>query len=152
MARSAIAGSRSTFQGDGCSCGEEVCHPERAQIPSERSESRDLHLVVIPSERSESRDRHLVVIPSERSESRDRHLVVIPSERSESRDLHLPSVLELRNADLEPRSRGISGSAPLRVEPAAPVHRSSPSRTSRSLMVRGKDLPTCAERIRPFQI
>jgi len=28
------------------------------------------------------------VIPSERSESRDLHLGVIPSERSESRDLH----------------------------------------------------------------
>jgi hypothetical protein len=52
-------------------------------IPSERSESRDLHLLVVPSERSAH-----AVIPSERSESRDLHLLVVPSERSESRDLH----------------------------------------------------------------
>jgi hypothetical protein len=38
---------------------------------------------VIPSERSESRDLHLLVVPSERSAH-----AVIPSERSESRDLH----------------------------------------------------------------
>ncbi|HEU4722941.1 MAG TPA: hypothetical protein VFS59_16390, partial [Gemmatimonadaceae bacterium] len=57
-------------------------------IPSERSESRDLHTAVIPSERSESRDLHTAVIPSERGESRDLHTAVIPSERSESRDLH----------------------------------------------------------------
>jgi MFS family permease len=47
------------------------------------------HASVIPSEHSESRDLH-PVIPSERSESRNLH-PVIPSERSESRDLHLPS-------------------------------------------------------------
>ena len=33
-----------------------------------------------------------LVIPSERSESRDLHLPVIPSERSESRDLQLEPV------------------------------------------------------------
>ncbi|HEU4720623.1 MAG TPA: alpha/beta hydrolase [Gemmatimonadaceae bacterium] len=52
-----------------------------AVIPSERSAQP-----VIPSERSESRNLH-PVIPSERSESRNLHLV-IPSERSESRNPH----------------------------------------------------------------
>ena len=155
-----------------------LCHPARAErapvIPSERSESRDLHPPVIPSERSESRGairrfgarhrclapvkRSSSVIPSERSESRDLHRPVIPSERSESRDLHVWFLTE----SAETTEDTPPGRAPRPGAPCISIHdpkcldrpaeRSLPPQAFSAIAALSVSNPGREGAIRPFQI